>query len=244
MLPTQSMSEGEGATMSHPEKAMKPNISRVLVAIWRFLNQNVLTQVLSAILSLIIVARVTNWWAGPQSYRVYVVGSFNPFEQTTDEFWQGFKEKGDAIATINGVSVVMDWANDAGEPEEAKKVAAELARRSDTLMVVGHLLSTQTQAALPSYLGIGRRIPVILATETNPTLLQSPGLPPNSPDDEPYPVFRLSPTDDEQAEVAAHFAIEKMGAGKFWIIKDTQNHTYSDYLEGVPNSVGGWATVL
>jgi branched-chain amino acid transport system substrate-binding protein len=181
--------------------------------------------VLSAILSIIIVARVTNWWTGPQSYRVYVVGSFNPSQEITKEVWQGLTDKGDLKATIDGVSVVADWVNDAGDPTEARTVASALAARSDTLMVVGHLLSTQSKAALPFYLFTEQPIPVILATETNPEVL-----PVNAPDEGPYPVFRLSPTDDEQAGIAADFAVEKMGADRFWIVRDTHNGTYSTYL--------------
>jgi branched-chain amino acid transport system substrate-binding protein len=216
--------------MINPEKATKSSVKHVLVPIWRFLNRNVLTQILSAMISIIIVARVTNWWTGSQSYKVYVVGSFNPSEETTQEVWQGFTAKGDLTATLDGVRVTLDRENDAGDPKEAQKVAAELARRSDTLMVVGHLLSTPTQAALPTYLDSGPPIPVILATETNPTLLRSSNLPPNSPDDEPFPAFRLSPTDDDQATIAADFAAGQKGAENFWIVKDTGNPTYSNYL--------------
>src|SRR5260370_27799253 len=120
--------------MNSPVNAKQSSIRRILTGSWRFINQNVLTQVLSAILSLVIVARITNWWTGPQSYRVYVVGSFNPSEETTQEVWRGFTKKGNPIGTIDGVSVVADRANDAGDPNQATKIATELAGRSDTLM--------------------------------------------------------------------------------------------------------------
>jgi branched-chain amino acid transport system substrate-binding protein len=210
--------------VSDPETGKPSGGARLLVATWRFVNRNVLTQVLSAILSLIIVARVTNWWTGPQSYKVYVVGSFNPPEETTLEVWQGFTAN-QLKLTINGVSVVTERANDAGDPKEAAKIAGMLAARNDTLMVIGHVLSTQSQAALPVYLGSEPPVPVILATETNPYVVPS-----NSPDESPYPVFRLSPTDDKQAEIAAEFAMEKLGKNRFWIIKNTNNSTYSSYL--------------
>jgi len=212
--------------MTHAPRAKQSKITRFLKVIGHFVNQNVLSQVLTAILSLIIVARVTNWWTGPQSYRVYVVGSFNPSEETTQEVWQGFTQKGNPLGTIDGVTVVADRENDAGNPKEATSVAAQLAERSDTLMVLGHVLSTQSKAALPSYLQhIEQPVPVILATETNPELL-----PDSLPDENPYPVFRLSPTDDEQVTKAADFAVETLKANKFWIVKDTHNKTYSDYL--------------
>src|SRR5215472_12244733 len=158
--------------MTDAPRATQSKRTRFLKVIGHFVNQNVLSQVLSAILSLIIVARVTNWWTGPQSYRVYVVGSFNPSEETTQEVWQGFTQKGNPLGTIDGVTVVADRENDAGNPKEATSVAAQLAERSDTLMVLGHVLSTQSKAALPFYLlHIEQPVTVILTTETNPELL-------------------------------------------------------------------------
>ena len=212
--------------MGHSANENHRRTKRVLSAIWHFINENVLTQVLTAILSLIIVARVTNWWTGPQTYRVYVAGSFNPPEETTQEVWTGFTQKGESLGSIDGISVVAGRVNDSGNPEEAAKVAKDISQRNDTLMVVGHLLSSQSKAALPVYLqNIAVPVPVILATETNPDLMPS-----NLPDENPYPVFRFSPTDERQAAKAANFAVEKLHADRFWIVKDTENLTYSEYL--------------
>ncbi len=59
---------------------------------------------------------------------------------------------------------------------------------------VGHVLSSTTKAALPIYMKTDPQIPVILTTETNPQIL-----PARDDPDQEFPVFRLSPTDDDQA---------------------------------------------
>jgi ABC-type branched-subunit amino acid transport system substrate-binding protein len=99
-----------------------------------------------------------------------------------------------------------------------------VAARPDTLMVVGHFSSTATKAALPAYLRAARpKIPVIMTTETNPNLM------PPKAGDSYDPVFRLSPTDDEQAIVAAGFAMDK-GARAFLVVEDQTNPVYSQLL--------------
>jgi branched-chain amino acid transport system substrate-binding protein len=210
--------------MHNPINAKQSRIRRFFIAGWRFVNKNLLSQIVAAILSLVIVARITNWWTGPQVYRVYVAGSFNPIEDTTQEVWEGFNREG-PIGTIDGINVVADRENDGGDPNEAQKVAEDLAERNDTLMVVGHLLSTQSKYALPKYLQIEQPVPVILATETTPDLLPS-----NLPDASPYPVFRLSPTDDNQAATAEDWAVENLQAKQYWIVKAKHNEAYSEYL--------------
>jgi branched-chain amino acid transport system substrate-binding protein len=74
-------------------------------------------------------------------------------------------------------------------------------------------------------MGADPPIPVILTTETNPALLP----PPAPGDDRGPPVFRLFPTDDNQAKVAADF-IAAQGATSVWVVEDTSNPIYSEYL--------------
>jgi hypothetical protein len=91
-------------------------------------------------------------------------------------------------------------------------------------MVIGHLSTTASASALPNYLNADPPIPVILAVETNPELL------PADYHLNYYPVFRLSPTDDQQAEKAAEFAIEH-DARAIWVEEDVvENPVYSRYL--------------
>jgi branched-chain amino acid transport system substrate-binding protein len=94
-------------------------------------------------------------------------------------------------------------------------------------MVVGHGYSTTTKSALPNYLGADPPVPVILTTETNPTLV--PSSPNRTGEVVVPPVFRLFPTDDNQAAVAAKFFADQ-GATKVWVVQDTANPTYSEYL--------------
>ncbi len=112
-----------------------------------------------------------------------------------------------------------------GDPADAQKISMDLASRVDTLMVVGHFSSTQTKAALPAYLrSVTPPIPVIMTTETNPDLV-----PPKLDALQYDPVFRLSPTDDQQALTAADFALHQH-ATAFWVVQDLSNPVYSDYL--------------
>jgi branched-chain amino acid transport system substrate-binding protein len=125
---------------------------------------------------------------------------------------------------LNGIPVKFDEIDDNGDPAIAHQVATDLAKRKDTLMVVGHVLSSTTKEALPIYIGASPQIPVILTTETNPEIL------PKSDDpDQEFPVFRLSPTDDDQAASAYEFA-KQHDAKKFWVVEDPNNSVYTKYL--------------
>src|SRR5579885_1338974 len=116
-------------------------------------------------------------------------------DEATRQIKAGFLNGGNGGLTLNGAAIQFEALNDLGEPSNAQRIAADLAARDNTLLVVGHISSTQTKQALPAYLQKARPpIPVILTTETNPHLL-----PPKISDEIYYPVFRLSPTDDAQA---------------------------------------------
>ena len=103
--------------------------------------------------------------------------------------------------TLNGVPVKFEEIDDAGDPALARTIANSLASKPETLMVVGHVSSSNHEEALPVYMNAEPQIPVILTTETNPHIL-----PASADPDEEFPVFRLSPTDDDQAKSAYQFA--------------------------------------
>jgi len=90
-------------------------------------------------------------------------------------------------------------------------------------MFIGHFASSTSKPALRNYLGADPQIPVILTTETNPYLLPE--------QEERHPVFRLWPTDREQARALVDFAIHK-GGETFWVVEDKSESTsvYSGYL--------------
>ncbi|MBW4478921.1 MAG: ABC transporter substrate-binding protein [Tolypothrix brevis GSE-NOS-MK-07-07A] len=71
---------------------------------------------------------------------------------------------------LNGRLLEIQIANDAGEPEQAKQVAAELGKNQSVLGIIGHNSSEVTKAALTEYQKVG--IPVISPTSTS-TSLQS-----------------------------------------------------------------------
>jgi ABC-type branched-subunit amino acid transport system substrate-binding protein len=71
---------------------------------------------------------------------------------------------------LNGRLLEIKIANDAGEPEQAKQVAAELVKNQSVLGIIGHNSSEVTKAALTEYQKAG--IPVISPTSTS-TSLQS-----------------------------------------------------------------------
>ncbi len=187
-----------------------------------FLKKWILLPLLGALISAVVIGRLIDWVVGPNSYKVYIVGNIS--EPETKEIADAFIGVGE-LPKINRIPVEVKEVDDSGDPDIAERISLHLASLSDTLLVVGHLESTPTQKALPAYLQIADPpIPVILTTETNPNLL-----PPKSVVGGYYPVFRLSPTDTDQAEKAASFMLSKPAA-VIWVVEDTSNPVYSRYL--------------
>lgn len=205
--------------------------NQTIIAVVRFLGRTLVKWVISptvgVVVSLAFVGRVTNFFVGPESYKVYVVGKLD----SKDELKTLFDAIPDGLVpnlTIDTKPVKIEKRDDKGDPYYAEKIAQEISRSRDALLVVGHALSTQTKTALRYYWGEAPRsakplIPVILTTETNPDLLPSQVSRGSCP-----PAMRLSPTDEKQAEKAASFAVSR--ASNFWVVADTENSVYSLYL--------------
>lgn len=187
--------------------------------------------ILGVMVSLIVFDRVSLWWKGPASYKVYVVGDFGPNGPgVARQVLRGLSDrlsKAAVALAIDGRPVQVEARDDRGDERIARQIAKSLAAADDALMVIGHFASTRTKVALPFYLQVADPpVPVILTTETNPDLLPLAEL----EDDEPYyPVFRLSPTDDQQAAQAADHAIEQ-ACQTFWVVEGEQNPVYAKYL--------------
>ena len=175
----------------------------------------------TGMIGVVLVVPITGWFQGPEEYRIYFVGALR--EPTVDQVYEGFRELGSP--RIDDVPVVIEPKDDGGDLDEVERLAHEIANRRDVLMVVGHGYSSTSKRALPEYLTQQPKIPVMLVTETNPDLL------PSLCDDLDVlcPVFRLSPTDEDQAETAVRFAIQE-GATSFLVVRDTENTVYSSYL--------------
>jgi branched-chain amino acid transport system substrate-binding protein len=183
----------------------------------------VIVPLVGALLGALIIGRIINWVVGPKVYKVYLVSNLE--EETTRQIWRGFSAEKSKLSLLGGIKVELESVDDLGDPFNARRISAELAERKDTLLIVGHIYSTQTKEALPAYLQQAEPpIPCILTTETNPNLL-----PPKISKGTYYPVFRLSPTDNQQAASAAQFAILQ-GGTSFWIVEDVSNPVYSKYL--------------
>lgn len=173
---------------------------------------------ISTILGTMVIGRLIDWWVKPESYKVYLVGDFD--NDDVRKIWKGFDQQG--ALELDGITIRLQKVDGKGtNTTVAERISSELADKKGTLMVVGHLYSTPTKAALPNYLHADPPIPVILPFETNPDLL-----PPKIPEDTYYPVFRLSPTDERQAAMAADFAV-KHGAKAIWVVEDALNSVYS-----------------
>ena len=225
MSPTQQPQLVPGRESTPPKPVEKSEIDvkelekDVEKKLFNFVKTWILLPLLGALISAVIIGRLIDWVVGPGSYKIYVVGNIsNPEPKAIADAFSG------ELPKINGTSVEIKELDDSGDPDIAERIASHLVTLNDTLFVVGHLQSTPTQKALPEYLEIANPpVPVILPTETNPNLL-----PPKS-EGNYYPVFRLSPTDTNQAEKAAEFMLSK-GATAIWVVEDTSNPVYSRYL--------------
>jgi len=184
----------------------------------------ILAPLIAGIIGALIINHIVQGFVGPQDYIVYFIGPFSDVP-SLQGFAEAFKGADQTTHALNGVKIRFEMLDDHGDPTDAQRIATQIAARPNTLMVIGHILSTQTREALPVYLQkADPPIPVILTTETNPNLL-----PPQNSQSDPYPVLHLSPTDKQQAEIAASFAISK-GAKAFWVVEDVSNPLYADYL--------------
>jgi len=208
---------------SEPAPQTTPRWKRLLESHYtRVIKNFIVLPLIGALISGMVIGRIVDSFIGPKNYFVYVVGDES--DKSTLELIKA-AAAGDFKSKQGNITIKIDTRNDLGDPEKAQSIAQELVRRSDVLMVVGHGSSTSSKRALPVYLQADPAIPVILTTETNPALVS----PPAPTDDRVPPVFRLFPTDDNQAKVAADF-IAKQKPKSIWIVEDTSNPTYSQYL--------------
>jgi ABC-type branched-subunit amino acid transport system substrate-binding protein len=192
------------------------------ISIGKLLIKFVGATVLAGIFS-IVLGRIIDFGRGPETYSIYLLGNMDEeyVKDITDVFRKDIGEK----LKIHGVKIEIREVDYQGNGSRAREISAQVAKAKDTLMVIGHFTSTQSEAALPNYLEKDPPIPVILTTETNPNLLPS-----KISEEDFCPVFRLSPTDDDQANNAADYASSKEDATVFWIVEDTSNIVYSKYL--------------
>jgi branched-chain amino acid transport system substrate-binding protein len=123
--------------------------------------------------------------------------------------------KVNANGGINGMQIELLIEDDVCKPEVATNTATKLV--SDGVdVVLGHICSGATKAALPIYTNAG--VLVMSPSATNPALTQS-GEYPN--------FFRTIAPDDTQAKVDVDFALDKLGYTKIAVV-----HDKGDYGKG------------
>jgi ABC-type branched-subunit amino acid transport system substrate-binding protein len=189
-----------------------------------------LLPLVGALIGATIVTRIASRILAPNSYKIYIVGNMDK-SVAAQKIALAFDTCG--LKDFSGVRLEVVKRNDEGEPSQARQLAENISRQPDTLLVIGHIASGQTKEALPIYLAVQPPIPVILTTETTPNLV------PVTVIAGAYsPVLRLSPTDREQARIAALFIAEKVAAKRatskqnaIWVVQDVSGDTvYSEFL--------------
>ncbi len=124
-------------------------------------------------------------------------------------------DKVNAAGGINGKKIELLIEDDVCKPEVATNTATKLVS-SGVDVVLGHICSGATKAALPIYNNAG--VLVMSPSATNPALTQS-GDYPN--------FFRTIAPDDAQAQVDVDFALNKLGYTKIAVV-----HDKGDYGKG------------
>jgi ABC-type branched-subunit amino acid transport system substrate-binding protein len=116
---------------------------------------------------------------------------------------------------LNGRLLEIKIANDAGQPEQAKEVAAELVKDTSILGVIGHNSSDSTKAALEEYNKTD--IPVISSTSTSTQLLRQRNF------------FRSLPSDAAGGKKLAEYAFKTLKLTKVVIFSNPAN-SYSNSM--------------
>jgi branched-chain amino acid transport system substrate-binding protein len=124
--------------------------------------------------------------------------------------------KVNANGGINGKQVELMVEDDVCKPEVATNTATKLVS-AGVKVVLGHICSGATKAALPIYNNAG--VIVMSPSATNPALTQS-GEYPN--------FFRTIASDDAQAKAEVNFALNVLGLKKIAVI-----HDKGDYGKGL-----------
>ncbi|MCG8531544.1 MAG: branched-chain amino acid ABC transporter substrate-binding protein [Desulfovibrionales bacterium] len=124
-------------------------------------------------------------------------------------------EKVNAAGGINGKMIELLIQDEQCKAEQATNVATKLVSDGATV-ILGHICSGATKAALPIY--NENKVITMSPSATNPALTKS--------GDNPT-FFRTIAPDDLQAQLAVNFAINKLGAKKIAVM-----HDKGDYGKG------------
>lgn len=143
-------------------------------------------------------------------------------------------QKYNAKGGLLGKKIEIIKGDDQCKPELATNVATKMVS-DGAVIVLGHICSGATKAALPIYKEA--KIVVMSPSATNPPLTQS-GDYPN--------FFRTIASDDAQGKLAAEFIIKKLKLKKVAIIHDKGDYGkgYATYVKQFIEQMGGAKVVL
>ncbi|KJU81956.1 ABC-type branched-chain amino acid transport system, periplasmic component, partial [Candidatus Magnetobacterium bavaricum] len=143
----------------------------------------------------------------------------SPYTGSLASFGEGVKnaallkaEELNAKGGINGKKVGIRLEDDLCEPKEASNVSARLANDKDVVIVVGHLCSSATLAALPIYKKA--ELVAITPASTNPTIGKSSQY-----------YFRNVYQDEFQGAFLARYADEAMKWKKIVVFYETNDYS-------------------
>jgi len=186
-----------------------------------FVSKNIILSIIIALAASFLLF----YLKGPGDYVVYVVGDFSKDDKFSHDIYKGLINScKEPKLTFDKHEIRIEKVNDKGIEEKAIDIAEKIVNRNDAIMIVGHMLSSTTKAAIKTYQERKPPIPMILPTETHPGLYQEDDFRKGF-----SPVYRLAPSDDDQAEIIAKL-IANSGAQNVWIASDEKNKVYSNYL--------------
>ena len=212
------------------------------VAYWKkarsFAKDHLLIPCLVFVFGIVIADQVKDWWTGPKTYKIYFVGNLK--NRDVKRVLLGVKQESDsAKLEVDGINVEFEREDDSGTEDGARAVATNLAKRDDTLIVIGHVLDQQTVEALPIYMTARPAVPVIATVETGSRFLANiPACIPKNAATDYCPFIQMSPSEEEEAIRAVDFAVHK-GKKRFLIASEvgdpptSKTSSLKDYYEKV-----------
>jgi branched-chain amino acid transport system substrate-binding protein len=128
---------------------------------------------------------------------------------------QGIQLAADEVNAAGGLlgkKIELVLFDDAADPKQAVTVAQKIVADSTIVGLVGHMNSGTTKSAIPVYGPSG--LPVVMPVPTNPSITEQ-GF---------ANFFRLPPTDFQQGEAVADYALDQLKAKRFAIIHDKTDY--------------------
>src|SRR6516225_12478566 len=90
------------------------------------LKKWIVLPLIGALISLMVIGRLTNWVIGPKAYKIYVVGNFD--DEAPRQIWGGLSDGSSQLRTLDGVNLELETVDDLGDPLNARRVASEISR--------------------------------------------------------------------------------------------------------------------